>query len=129
MQMKTTTFRLNRGIRMANQRIPGGTPISITHPARISAMHALQVIRNGHADPGASDRRLSFRADQPDEVEPESAPKATAAAAAIAARHNIDLAQLTGSGADGQITKGDVEAAIAADPADPENGGVSESAP
>jgi pyruvate/2-oxoglutarate dehydrogenase complex dihydrolipoamide acyltransferase (E2) component len=39
---------------------------------------------------------------------------ATDSARQLAAEHNINLADLTGSGVDGRITKGDVELAIAA---------------
>jgi len=39
---------------------------------------------------------------------------ATDSARALAAEHNINLADITGTGVDGRITKGDVELAIAA---------------
>ena len=39
---------------------------------------------------------------------------ATDSARALAAEHNINLADITGSGVDGRITKGDVELAMAA---------------
>lgn len=43
----------------------------------------------------------------------EQGVKATAGAVELAYEHGIDLATLTGSGKDGNITKADVEAALA----------------
>lgn len=45
--------------------------------------------------------------------EPPAAPEATDAAAELAEAEGIDLASIDGSGADGKITKGDVEKAVA----------------
>lgn len=48
-------------------------------------------------------------------TEPQSdGPKATEAARKLAEENGIDLATVEGTGADGQITKGDVEARLSA---------------
>jgi len=49
-----------------------------------------------------------------EQAAPAQAIEATDSARQLAAKHNINLADLTGSGVDGRITKGDVELAIAA---------------
>ncbi len=71
-------------------------------------------------------RRIGYRAKKSilatelaAQAEGETAVKAvsfnvTDSARQLAAEHNINLADLTGTGVDGRITKGDVELAIAA---------------
>jgi len=49
---------------------------------------------------------------EPEEVEPETEIEATGAAERLAGEHGIDLTTVEGTGQDGRILKGDVQAAI-----------------
>lgn len=74
---------------------------------------------NGHgparwSGPGKKSVRAleTHRAPEPVEVPNVSDVDATDAAKALAAEHHVDLSTITGTGADGRITKDDVTAAI-----------------
>ena len=56
--------------------------------------------------------RGGIRASTPPPVPQHDGPDATDAAKALAAEHNIDLATVAGSGADGRIIQSDVQALI-----------------
>jgi 2-oxoglutarate dehydrogenase E2 component (dihydrolipoamide succinyltransferase) len=70
----------------------------------------------------------SAPAEEPAAPVEQGEPKATDAARALAAEYNINLAAITGTGADGQITKDDVSVHVPAPPPEPEPEPV-ESAP
>jgi pyruvate/2-oxoglutarate dehydrogenase complex dihydrolipoamide acyltransferase (E2) component len=114
--MKTTRFRLVRGLNTGRFRWkPGDFLCDITHPENMTADQAINLIRNAIAKPDPTYVAPKPAAEPEEETPSPPPPNATDAAKALAAECGVDLALVTGTGADGQITKPDVKSYIASD--------------
>ena len=118
-KLETEMESLDTGV-LAHIMVAEGDTVPIGTVLAVIAAHGEEVPRPGGAKPAAVAPKAAPSAPAPPaaaapaQAGPRDAPQVVPAARRLAQQHSIDLTQVNGSGPNGRITIGDIEAAIEA---------------